>query len=151
MHLALYLKLLEQAQTRLGEALGRVGEAHGDEPDVMQQCKRLADQCRRHAAKLQPFAAQYADQAPPEPDNLHSNIFGGPREGGIGLLRDLQDLYVMASECDICWTVVGQGAQGARDEALLGVVQACEGETAAQISWLRSRMKAAAPQALVVA
>jgi hypothetical protein len=31
------------------------------------------------------------------------------------------------------------------------VVQGCEGETAAQLGWLESRMKEAAPQALVVA
>jgi hypothetical protein len=30
-------------------------------------------------------------------------------------------------------------------------VQACEGETAMQLKWLTSRMKEAAPQALVVA
>jgi hypothetical protein len=151
MHLALYLRLLEQAQTRLGDALDRVATAHADEPDILHLCRRLARQCRDHAARLRPFVEAYADQAPPEPTNLHSDVFGGPRKGGVGLLRDLQDLYVMAAECDICWTVVGQAAQGARDEGLLKVVQACEGETAAQLSWLRTRMKAAAPQALVVA
>jgi hypothetical protein len=46
---------------------------------------------------------------------------------------------------------VGQAAQGARDRALLEVVPGCEGETAVQLAWLRSRMKQAAPQALVVA
>jgi hypothetical protein len=66
------------------------------------------------------------------------------------LLRDLQDLYLMASECDICWTVIGQAAQGARDRGLLDVVRRCEGETAGQRNWLRTRMKQAAPQALVV-
>ncbi|MDG4809551.1 hypothetical protein O7634_22615 [Micromonospora sp. WMMD1120] len=40
---------------------------------------------------------------------------------------------------------------GARDEDLLTVVRRCEGETALQLRWLRTRMKAAAPQALVVA
>lgn len=57
----------------------------------------------------------------------------------------------MAAECDVCWTIVGQAAQGARDSALLEVVTACEGETALQLAWLRIRMKQAAPQALVVA
>jgi hypothetical protein len=47
--------------------------------------------------------------------------------------------------------VVGQAAYGARDEELLGVVKACEQETAIQLKWLRTRMKQAAPQALVVA
>ena len=151
MHLGVYLRLLARAQTRLGEALERTGKAHRDEPDVFFLCGRLAGQCQAHAGRLQPYVDIYADQAPPEPANLHSDIFRGPREGGVGLLRDLQDLYVMTAECDICWTVVGQAAQGARDDGLLKVVKVCEGETSAQLSWLRTRMKSAAPQALVVA
>jgi hypothetical protein len=67
------------------------------------------------------------------------------------LIRDLQDLYLMAAECDICWTVVRQAARGVRDEDLQHVVQTCEGETATQLKWLRTRMKQAAPQALIVA
>lgn len=43
-----------------------------------------------------------------------------------------------------------QAAQGARDEDLLAVVQESEGDTAMQMNWLRTRMKQAAPQALVV-
>jgi hypothetical protein len=82
---------------------------------------------------------------------LHSELFRGTRTGGIGLLRDLQDVYLMAAECDICWTVVGQAAYGARDRDLLEVVRTCEGETAIQLKWLRTRMKQVAPQALVVA
>jgi hypothetical protein len=46
---------------------------------------------------------------------------------------------------------VGQAAQGARDEGLLEVVHSCEQETAIHLKWLSTRMKAAAPQALVVA
>jgi hypothetical protein len=57
----------------------------------------------------------------------------------------------MASECDLAWTLVGQAARGLRDTELFDVVQACEGETASQLQWLASRMKEAAPQALVVA
>ena len=57
----------------------------------------------------------------------------------------------MASECDVTWTLVGQAAQGARDRELVEVVQSSEGETAIQLKWLHSRMKEAAPQALVVA
>ena len=40
---------------------------------------------------------------------------------------------------------------GIRDTQLFEVVQGCEGETSAQLLWLESRMKEAAPQALVVA
>lgn len=67
------------------------------------------------------------EDAPDEPDRLHSQLFTGTRTGGIGLLRDLQDLYLMAAECDITWTVVGQAAYGVRDKDLLAVVRECEG------------------------
>jgi hypothetical protein len=63
----------------------------------------------------------------------------------------LHDLYLMATNCDISWTMVGQAARGTRDDDLTEVVQRCEGDTATQLAWLRTRMKQAAPQALVVA
>jgi hypothetical protein len=47
--------------------------------------------------------------------------------------------------------MIGQAAQGARDQDLLEVVNACEGQTATQVKWLKTRMKQAAPQALLVA
>jgi hypothetical protein len=151
MHLAHYLGLLHRAQTNLAGAFRQVAEAHAAEPDVFHLCQQQAGVCDRHAEQLEPFARRYSEEAPEEPDRLHSELFTGTRTGGIGLLRDLQDLYLMAAECDICWTVVGQAARGARDQELQQVVQDCEGETAMQLKWLRTRMKQAAPQALVVA
>jgi hypothetical protein len=151
MHLAHYLGLLHKAQLDLAAAFREVRDTHADETDVYHLCGRLAEQCDSHAERLQPFAERYGEDAPDEPDRLHSELFKGTREGGLGLLRDLHDLYLMASECDMAWTLVGQAAQGLRDDELFQVVQACEGETATQLQWLKSRMKEAAPQALVVA
>jgi hypothetical protein len=150
-HLAHYLGLLHRAQINLADAFRQIADAHGDEPDVAHLCRRLAVECDEHARRLHPFAERYSEDAPTEPDRLHSELFRGTRTGGIGLLRDLQDLYLMAAESDICWTVVGQAAQGIRDTDLLDVVTGCEGRTAIQMTWLRTRMKQAAPQALVVA
>ena len=151
MQLAHYLGLLHRAQVNLAAGFREVAGAHGDEVDVVSMCERLAAECDRHAEQLEPFARRYGEDAPDQPDRLHSELFKGPRSGGLGLLRDLHDLYLMATECDIAWTLVGQAAQGARDRELLAVVQGCEGETAIQLKWLQTRMKEAAPQALVVA
>jgi hypothetical protein len=151
MHLAHYLGLLHKAQVDLAAAFRDVRKAHADEVDVHVICRRLAEQCDRHAEQLGPFVDRYGEDAPSEPDRLYSELFKGPREGGLALLRDLHDLYLMASECDVAWTLVGQAAQGARDDELYQVVQSCEGETATQLQWLLTRMKAAAPQVLVVA
>lgn len=151
MHLGHYVSLLHRGEQDLAAALRTVGDAHRDEPDVFITCGRLAEQCDRHEAELRPFQRRYSDIAPAGPDHLYSDRFGGPRSGPIGLLRDLHDLYVMTAECDLCWTLVAQGAQGARDEDLLGVVRRCESETTTQQAWLRTRLRQAAPQALVVA
>jgi hypothetical protein len=151
MNLAHYLGLLHAAEISLADAFREVGSARADEPDVSSQCGRLSAQCDVHAERLQPFVQRYGEDADDEPERLHSEIFKGVRSGGLALLRDLHDLYLMAAECDISWTLVGQAAQGARDDDLMNVVSRCEGETAIQMKWLRTRLKAAAPQALVVA
>ena len=150
MQLAHYLGLLHRAEANLAEAFREVGDGHADEADVFVICDKLAKDCDTHAERLRPFAERYGEDAPDEPDRLHSELFSGPRSGGLALLRDLQDLYLMATECDLAWTLVGQAAQGARDTELIEVVQACEGQTTTQLKWLKTRMKQAAPQALVV-
>lgn len=132
MRLPRYMKLLYDEQVELAQAFRRVAEAHEDEADVKRQCERLASQCNEHAQRLEPF------------------VGGGP-EVEPDLLADLHDLYKRAAHCDMAWTLAGQAAQGTRDRELLEVVQACEGETATQLKWLRTRLKQAAPQALVVA
>jgi hypothetical protein len=152
MHLAHYLGLLHKAELDLTDAFRQVGEGHADEADVFHMCRKLAKQSEAHAEKLESFAKRYGEQAPDEPDRLYSVLFmEGTRNGGLGLLRDLHDLYLMACECDMAWTLVGQAAQGARDNELFELVNTCEAETANQLKWLKTRLKQAAPQALLVA
>ena len=150
-HVAHYLGLLHRAQDTLAAAFREVADGHPEEADIFHTCQKLARECDRHALELRPFVDRYGEDAPEEPERLHSDIFHGARSGGLGLLRDLQYLYLMAAECDIAWTLVGQAAQGLRDDDLLAVVEANEQETAVQLKWLRTRLKQTAPQALVVA
>ena len=151
MHLANYLGYLHRAELDLAEGFRKVGEAHAEEVDVYHTCNTLAEQCETHTKKLQPFVERYGEEAPEEPENLYHEFFDETRSGGLGLLRDLHDLYLMANACDISWTMIGQAAQGAWDRELLETVNTCEGQTATQIKWLKTRMKQAAPQALLVA
>jgi hypothetical protein len=151
MHLAHYLGLLHRSLQQLGSAFHEVGDAHAEEPDIAHLCQKLGGQCEQDAGRLAPFVATYGEDAPDEPERLHSELFSGTRDGGLGLLRDLHDLYLMATECDISWTMVAQAAQGARDPNLLDVATAGQAHTTIQLAWIRTRMKQAAPQALVVA
>jgi hypothetical protein len=47
--------------------------------------------------------------------------------------------------------LVGQAAKGARDQGLIETVEQCAKQTEAQQQWLTTRLKSAAPQALLVA
>lgn len=151
MHLATYVGLLETGERTLAASYRQVADGHADEPDVHYTCLQLAGQCDEHSAALGPVVQRYGDAPEDEPERLHADALAETRSGGLGLLRDLHDLYVLATYVDITWTLVGQAAQGARDAHLIDVVARCDGETTTQVSWLRTRLKQAAPQALLVA
>jgi hypothetical protein len=151
MHLANYLGYLRRAELDLAEGFRKVADGHAEAADVYHTCNTLAKQCETHAERLELFVDRYGEEAPEEPENLYHEFFDETRSGGLGLLRDLHDLYLMANACDISWIMIGQAAQGARDRDLLETVNTCEGQTATQIKWLKTRMKQAAPHALLVA
>jgi hypothetical protein len=151
MQLPKFLWLLHKAELDLAKAFRQVGEAHAQEADIYHLSHTVAKQCETHAEKLKPIVDRYGEEEPEEPQVLYDKLFDRTRSGSLGLLRDLQDLYVLASACDIAWTMVGQAAQGLRDQDLLEVVDFCEGETYNQMKWIRTRMKVAAPQTLIVA
>lgn len=152
MNLDIYLGMLHQAETTLAESFRQVASGHGAEPDVHFLCHTLARQCEEHSRMLLPVVQRYGeDLADGEPERLHAEGLSTTRQGPVGLLRDLQDLYLLASFVDVTWTMVKQAASALRDRELLDVVARCEGETAVQLRWLQTRMKQAAPQALLVA
>jgi hypothetical protein len=149
--LASYIGLLHQSEQDLAEGFHRVADGHANHADVYHTCRVLAKQCDAHVEALGPFAERYGEQKDEEPERLYHDLLGETREGSFGLLRDLQDLYMMANFSDITWTMVGQAAQGVRDRELLETVESCEGQTTTQVKWLKTKMKQAAPQTLIVA
>lgn len=152
MNLDIYLGMLHEAEKTLAESFREVAAGHGDEPDVYFLCQTLAQQCDEHVRLLHPIVQRYGEDASDgEPERLHADGLSGTREGPVGLLRDLQDLYLLASLVDVTWTMVKQAGSALRDEELLDVVSRCDGQTTVQLRWLKTRMKQAAPQALVVA
>jgi hypothetical protein len=151
MNIAVYLGLLHAAEATLATSFRNVAEGHAAETDVHHLCNQLAGQCDQHVEALRLAVGRYGEDKQSEPERLYAEGLSETRSGPVGLLRDLHDLYVLASFVDISWTMVGQAAQGAADRELLGIVSQCEHQTTTQMSWLRTRMKQAAPQALLVA
>jgi hypothetical protein len=69
----------------------------------------------------------------------------------MALLRDLHDLYLIATEVQVCCTILKQGADGLRDKELTAACEEVESQTKRQQAWLMTRMKSATPQTLIVA
>ncbi|GGK30677.1 hypothetical protein GCM10011583_73100 [Streptomyces camponoticapitis] len=151
MHLITYLDFLQTAEQTLGHSYQLVSDGHVPDADVHWTTARFGGQCTEHAAALEPIRSRSETPNEPAPERLHAPGLTTTRTGPAGLLRDLQDLYQLATLIDITWELIGQAGQAVRDRDLLRVVEDCASETSAQLAWLRMRMKAVAPQTLIVA
>jgi hypothetical protein len=147
-HLSTYVGLLHRTEQTLADSFRVVGAGHAAEVDVFHTCRLLASWSEEHVRRLQPVVERFGEE--PEPERLHHAGIEEVRSTAVGLLRDLQDLYLLASLVQTSWTVVWDVAQGLRDEELVAVAQECEAQTTRQLTWLNTRMKQAAPQALLV-
>lgn len=150
-HLATYVGLADHGEKVLAESLRTIGEGHARHADVFHSCALLAGWSDAHRRRLAPIADRYGEEDITEPERLHHEGLAQPRDGEIGLLRDLQDLHVLATLVQTTWTVIAQGAQGLRDQDLHDLATAANAETSRQLTWLNTRMKVAAPQTLIVA
>ncbi|MEV4343258.1 hypothetical protein AB0J83_02085 [Actinoplanes sp. NPDC049596] len=154
MYLTVYLALAHHGERTLAESFRVVGQGHAQHPDVLFICAALAAMSDEHVRRLAPIVARYGERETgdvDEPERLHADGLAGVRSGPLGLLRDLQDLHVLGTLVQTTWTAIHQAAQGLRDTELIEVCESASGEASRQLSWLNTRMKAAAPQVLIVA
>jgi hypothetical protein len=153
-HVATYVRLAQHAEQALADSFRTVADGHPQQADIFHTCRAMAAMSDAHLAALAPLAQRYQEQTDTEdleePERMHAAGLPAIRQGQVGLLRDLQDLHLLATLVQTTWTVLAQGAQGLRDNELLQIATASNTETSRQLSWLVTRMKAA-PQALIVA
>ncbi len=150
MHIGKYIDLVHRTELDLVKAFKLVATAHSDEVDVYQTCVLLSSWSQALADEVEVFARHYKEEKDTEPDRLAQTLLKKTRKGGMALLRDLHDLYLIESEVQICCTILKQGATGLRDDALVATCEEIERQTKRQLSWLITRMKSAAPQTLIV-
>jgi hypothetical protein len=110
MKIALAVREVRDAETRLVEGLDRIGERHRADHDIFHMSRTLM---RIHDANLDalaPFGERYGTDEASEP-------VGDRFEGD--LLRDLRALHLLYAEASIDWVILRQGAQAIRDSELL--------------------------------
>jgi hypothetical protein len=151
--LPIYIALVDRAEESLADSFRVVAQAQTSHPDVYFTCQTLATMSDTHRAHLKPVVDRYGEQSEgtgAEPERLHAQALESSRTGPVGLLRDLQDLHLLANLVLTSWTVIQQAARGLRDDELLRIATTSSDETSRQLAWLTTRMKSVAPQALIV-
>ncbi len=109
-HLSTYIGLADHSEKTLAESFRAVADGHAAAVDVFHMGHTLAAWSDTHRDQLVPIITRYSEQQSPqvrEPERLHADGLVGVRDGQIGLLRDLQDLHVLASLVQTTWTVLG--------------------------------------------
>lgn len=147
MKLGPLLATLRGLEAELAADYRDLAERHAAEHDVFHQCQSFALQCERHAHALDPHLARYGEDAEDGWGRLVEAQSGS--SSMPALLRDLEALLLAAEETSITWVMAGQAALAARDAELLDTVSECHTDTELQVKWLTTRIKVAAPQALV--
>lgn len=143
-------------ERRLGEELQELAVRHAEEADIHHMGRTLAGGCTEHLAALQSAASRYgAMAADPSPSVIDSagrsvaSVVVDPEVSGLALLADLRRTYLAAHEAEILWATLLQGAKAARDRDLIEVIEPAQEHAGRCAKWLRTRIKAAAAQALV--
>jgi hypothetical protein len=103
-----------------------------------------------HEQAIERFTGIYGEVRDHEARRVEESLFQGPRTGAFGLVRDLHDLFLITAEAYLGWMILLQTAQALRDKEFIAACTKLGGETDGQRSWLQTRIKQAAPQALLV-
>lgn len=135
------------AEAALARELLALGARHQADHDVYHLTRTLAQDAQARLKALEPHAERYGASidADATQDEL---IRRGPDAGLPPLLRDVRKLHLLAAEASINWTILGQGAQAARDDDLLATVTESHPETIRALRWTTTKLKEAAPQVL---
>src|SRR5690606_8880288 len=143
------LTQLAQAEDQLARAFGLVASRHSAQDELRATADLLAGWSAAHTERLHPHLERYGSRSTDDVRRLRAALFHGARVGGVGLLRDLGDLRVLAARASIGWTALGQAAKGIPDSELVKLCAEASEETRRQLAWLETHIKHVAPQALV--
>jgi hypothetical protein len=110
----------------------------------------LADWSEQNIAALEPLISRYHETKEKEPDRIRNALFHGPRGGSLGLVRDLQDLWLLTQEVNLAYELLSEAALALHDKGMESTLDRNSSRTKRQAEWIRTRIDHAAPQALTV-
>lgn len=149
-YLADYIGLLLASEERLVQGWEKLVSSHSTAPDISSQCALFITWSRENVAVVRPHADKYGKRQEGEPEALDKALLIQHSQNAFGLLRDLQDLWLMVNESTASATVLLQAARALKDYDLERDMQDVENRNERQRNWLLGRIKQAAAQTLAV-
>jgi hypothetical protein len=145
--IAEYLELASRGAMALGRTYRELADAHSDDLEIAWTCHELSAQCDRHARELEAFTEWYGGPNREAPEALPRAPFHRDRRGFV---RELIEVYVMAAECKIAWSLLDQAGRTLRDAELVAVAGRSDAEMTVQLNWLRTWLQRVASRVMVV-
>jgi hypothetical protein len=145
-----YLGLLHGSEIALFEALEQVARTHLKAPDIHSMCLTLASWSRATLGELKTLIERYGEAREAEPERLRRALRLQEKPTAFGLLRDLHDCWLLASEGQLSLILLDQAAKGLRDKQMIELIERMKQQNERQVRWLLDRAKRAAPQTLTV-
>ncbi len=97
-YLADYVGLLLASEERLVRGWGKLRHSHPTTPDIGPQSTLFMTWSRENAAFVRPYVEKYGERREGEPEVLDKALLVQRAQNAFGLLRDLQDLWLMVNE-----------------------------------------------------
>jgi hypothetical protein len=155
----LVLEDLHDAENQLHLDLERIGERHGADHEVAHVVRDLARWSAQHVERLAQEGQRFGLRLDPAAASTNTVVAGVRRKASAAmgrrhapamlLIDDLRQIHADAAALQLDWELLGQVAQGIRDQRLLTLSQECGAETLRQVTWAKTKLKESAVQALV--
>jgi hypothetical protein len=150
MQLPKFIGLTKESEEHLAAAFMLVANKHEKNSEVRDMCKQLAQWSRSNLEALTPVIDKFGADSADGPDRLRSALFHGDHIGGVGLVRHLQDLSLLARQAQLNWTALLQCAEDLPDTELEAASLASLELNKKQTAWLETEIKNTAPNAILV-
>ncbi len=145
-----YFGLLDAAERELGEALAGMSERHPLESEIRAACSKFARWTDAHLETLKPLVDRFGAKDDGEPKRLRAGMFQEDRVGGLGLMRDVHDLWLLAQDAWICWLALEQVAKALEEKVLIETCNQNGGEAGLIVAWCQTQFKTHIAQALLM-
>lgn len=148
-HVPDYLGILYACNDEFIKACDSVSQNNATHLEIVARLRILKQYSSEAKALLDPFLDKYGRRIPDEPDRLRKVLFK-KRSGEFGLIRDLQDLYVMASDTQIALEIIRPTALMLRDKELRDACDQIIEYDKKQMGWITTQLQLKAPHNVVV-